>query len=811
MKKKDAVLFCIFLTMYTSVLAGIISGRLIDRSTKKSLEFVQVSVSTASDNKLVKGMITGANGEYSINDLPQGKYLLKTRFIGYSPIEIPIQIDSKHLDINLGNIEMTPVSHNLKEFEVTGQKSQVRFEIDRKVYNIEQNLTTAGSSASEILRNIPSVEIAADGNLLLRNNKNVIVWINGRPSGLNDDNRTQVLEQLPAETIDRIEVITNPSSKYSPEGSAGIINIVLKKVTQRGTSGSVSAGVDTNGGRNATVNFYYSTPKWNVNTNAGYRNDVRNMVFNSDRWTYNPGIDTVVRYSRDKVRIDGDGFFARTNAIWHASGKDQLTINGMITTSHRYVTERIGNQRFKGKNESMDYRYTDSPNDRNLYTIALDYTHVFDKKGHEIHTYVEQNWINAQAYTEIHQMDSLFNSLYFQWKDSEAKRNETTLQIDYTYPISKESKLELGYKGEFLTRETNELSYTGLTRNTGVNQHELDNFFEGSDNRNSLYVNYSGKIKKLTYQTGLRGEYNRLRNRSIIYDKTGSAIPIDFGHNYPGIYPSLFLDYQLPTDNTLQFNYTRRINRPKGRMNNPFRNVADSANIEFGNPDLKPEYSNAFELSHLKTWPEHTLSTMLYYRTTNNVIQTVNYVATVGKYDIKYITSMNITNAQAAGMEIMLKDRFFKTLDLTSTFNLYYNHLDAFEYVGNQYAATHSMGWSGRVIANVTFPDGFAGQISGGYQSRRNIAQGESLPVWGMDAGIRKTLLNRHLMINITVRDILNTRMYRDVTSGYNFCDYSEYKTNARSIGLVITYNFGNQSKKQDKTKSSDNPLNGDF
>jgi len=812
MRKRITTLVCFCLFLATCVFSGNISGRLIDSNTKMKVEFATVSIFNIADNKFIKGSASNQAGEFSIKELEQGKYLLKVSYMGYSAIELPLSIDAKHTSIDLGVVELTGTSQKLKQVEVVGQKSQVSFEIDRKVFNVDQNLSSAGASVTELLRNIPSVEVAADGSILLRNNKNVIIWINGRPSGLNEENQTQILEQMPAETIDRVEIISNPSSKYSPDGSAGIINIVLKKVTKSGKSGSFSIGGDTNKSRNATLNYYYSNPKWEISTNIGYRNDVKNMFFNSDRWSWNPLLpDTTARYSRDKVKMDGDGYFARGSATYHISPNDDISLNGMAATAHRYVSENIGNRKIKDGVETLDFRNSTSPSDRNTYNLSLEYTHKFAQKGHEIRAYMEQNLMTANSDLEINQMDSLYNSRYFQWSYSGASRHETNFQIDYTFPINKKSKIEVGYKGEYLWRDNTVKAESGMSMTVRTEQHELDNLFGGSDKRNSLYVSYSGKIKKLTYQAGLRAEYNIMKNHSVSYDKTGNDSTTVFNSNYPGLYPSIFLDYELPSNNRLQFNYTRRINRPKGRMTNPFMNVADSANVEYGNPNLTPEYSNSFELNHIRTWDDHMLSSLLYYRSTNDVIQWLNYVKTTGNYDVKYITPKNITNSQAAGLEFIVKNRLFKTLDLTSTFNLFYNYLDAFEYAGTSYASTESFGWSGRIIANVSLPAGFTWQVSCGYISRRNIPQGTTLPVWGIDTGLRKSFLNRKLLVNLTARDILNTRINKDITTGNNFYDFSINQFNARMVGVLVTYNFGKQTKKPDNTKNKEsNPLGGE-
>ena len=809
--------FCFFIILsviYANVFAGAIQGRIVDKFSRVPLEFAQLSLLQLSDKKLVTGTTTGLNGVFELKGVADGRYLLKCSFVGYQLVELPVVIDAKHADIKLGSIEMEETTTSLNELKVTGIKSQMKFELDKKVFNVDQNLAGSGSSATELLRNIPSVEVAADGNILLRNNKNVIIWINGRPAGLNEENRTQILEQLPAETIEKVEIISNPSAKYNPEGSAGVINIVLKKSAKTGTYGSVTAGIDTNPSKNLSANIFVVSPKWEFNVNAGYRNDVKNMFFNSDRKSWTPGsADTTFRYSRDEVVIDGGGFFARGSVLYHASKYDVIGLSLMGTTANRRVTEDINNRRIKTGIATLDYRYTDAAVVRNLFDGALDYTRTFEKPGHEIKAFAGINYNKADGDNEVIQKDSVKTPQYYQWSTSLSTRTETTLQLDYAYPLTDSVRLEAGFKGEYLKRSTNTLAEIGPDTEHRLPQYELNNLFDGVDNRNSVYINFSGKLKRINWQAGLRAEYNQQKNNSTTYNALGKDTLTVFDYNYPGLYPSVFIDYHLPADNQLQFNYTRRINRPKGRMINPFINMADSSNIEFGNPDLKPEFTNAIELSHIKTWDEHMLSTVLYYRTTENVIQWVNYVISNGNYDTKYITPENITNSKSAGIELMSKNRLFKMMDLTSTVNLFYNQLDGFEYGGTHYDATSNLAWSGRVIANLALPADIAVQVSGGYQSRRKIAQGETLPIWGIDAGIRKSFFDKRLTVNISARDIAKTRVSKDIARGYNFYDYSFYQFNASSIGVVLTYNFGKQTKKSNnKTNGNEpNPLGGDF
>jgi outer membrane receptor protein involved in Fe transport len=279
-----------------------------------------------------------------------------------------------------------------------------------------------------------------------------------------------------------------------------------------------------------------------------------------------------------------------------------------------------------------------------------------------------------------------------------------------------------------------------------------------------------------------------------------------FNKEYPGLYPSLFLNYSLPKNNEIQLNYTRRINRPHGRSMNPYRDISDPTNISYGNPSLRPEYSNSLELNHIKTWDSHTLSSSLFVRTTSDVIQQVNFFDN----NIKYSTSVNITNSKSAGLEFILKDRFLKVIDLTNTVNLYYSKLDPFDYVTTHYAGNESFGWTTRTMLNTGLPKGWMVQLTGGYQSRKQIAQGEVLPDWGVDAGIRKMFMNRKLSLNLMARDIFNSRESRIISNGVNFSDYTRTKMGGRMFGFILTYNFGNSGAQKKKPEVKRNGQNGD-
>ena len=811
MKTKRSLLLSLVLLLAIIAQAGSVTGKLVDSKTKAGLDYVNVVLFNATTNKMVKGASTASGGNFNFLNIPMGKYLLKATFVGYSQLELPIIIDAKRPELTLGSIALTENSHNLKEVKIEGQKSQMRFEIDRKVFNVDQNLAAAGASASEILKNIPSVQVDVEGNVSLRNDQNVTIWINGRPSGLSADNQAQILQQMPAESIERIEVITNPSSKFSPDGSAGIINIVLKKDRKAGYYGSVSVGGDTFKGINSAFNINYTSPKWDAYANVGFRKNEFKMWSDGNRNTWKPNGDTTNLVTDNNSKMGGYGVFSRAGVTYHADDKNDIGVSGMFMTSDRYNRSNVAYESHLNEVLNNQYsRYSDGDGNHGMFNMMLDYTHKFNQKGHEIRSTVEYNGMNFGNNSTMYQMDAVHNTItnpvLTQWINSDNKRREVEVQMDYTYPISENSKLEAGYKGEFNKRSSPtdaELHTLILSRRP---QYELNNEYNGRDNRNSLYITYSGKISKLSYQAGLRGEYNVMKNTAVNYDKYNNDSTTTFNKTYPGIYPSLFVNYTLGNGNELQLNYTRRINRPNGRAMNPYRNVSDSLNISYGNPNLTPEYSNSLELNHIKTWENHSLSSSIYYHNTSDVIQSVSYVEYINNKSVKFSTSQNITNSQAAGCEFILKDRFMKFIDVTSTLNMFYNQLDGFTYADTYYKGTESFAWNARMMVNMGLPGGLMGQLTGGYQSKRNIVQGESLPSWDMDAGLRKTFFNRKFIVNVMVRDLLNSRKNRVRTWGSNYNDYTVSQFGGRMFGINLTYNFGSQSlQKKKPTKQREN------
>ena len=780
---------------------GNIKGMVIDSKTKEGLQFVNVSIKTKTHASLLKGGITDQNGSFILGGLKEGTYIVSVSYIGYKAYEKEFAITSSNKNVNLKMISLAEDSHELKGVEVTGQKSQMKFEIDKKVFNVDQNIASAGGSASDVLSNIPSVEVNNDGDVSLRGNSNVTVWINGKASGLSADNRAQILEQMPAESIEKIEVITNPSAKYSPDGTAGIINIVLKQDRKAGYFGSVQTGADTKGGYNGSFNINYSSSKLDVYANAGYRHHERTGGGYTNRTntqgTETKDDDTYLNQISDQSG-DHSGLFLRGGVTYHYTPKDHFTLGG------------FGMFGDMNQNNTIDYlsnvpvsyyksnRLSNSDNSMNGGNIELGYKHDFTKDSYLDFTASYNKWgmDNTGLYNQTSFYTDKTTSSY-QRQLNNMNRHEWEFQLDYQNKINDNTKFEAGYKGNLGRENSPVKTYSGLNESSAVFDNSLYNRFIYNQDIHALYTTYSGRISKLGYQLGLRGEYSKVNTRSEDY--ANKSIP--FSTDYFSLFPSAFISYALPDNNEVQLNYTRRISRPWGGQLNSFKNITDSTNISFGNPELNPEYSNAFELNYIKNWENHMLSFSGYYRTTDDVIQSIRYL----DGNVMKTTYDNVAKSQSAGVELVGKDKLFKILDLTTTVNLFYYKLDGFSYlpegsttpvVGN---ASENFSWNARMIANVLLPQSISLQVTGGYNARQIVAQGTQKASYSLDAGLRKSFMNKKFSLSINARDILNSRIQHTLTSGTGFIQDSKSWRNGRQVGFTLTYNFGNMRAKNNK------------
>jgi len=804
--KKIVLSFVLFVLTAPLFAGGSIKGIIVDATDRSNLEYVNITLLKDSILKPVVMGVTDSKGAFMFPTTEDGNYTLKINFVGFTSVNKSITIAGN--TVNLGTIYLKENSKKLGEVEVVGQGSQMHFDIDKRVFSVDKNIAADGGSASDVLKNIPSVTVDNQGNVSLRKDGNVEVWINGKASGLTADNRAQVLQQMPAESIESIEIMTNPSAKYSPEGSAGIINIVMKQNRKAGYYGSISAGaIYPDGGKlgkNVGASINYSSSKFDAYVNLGYRNMSSVGGGKTDRYNY-IGTDTTLLSQNNSTNSSFSGLFIRGGFDYKPDNKNTYSISGFgmagdnnqSTFTHNVLANNLLSNAIVLRNYTQD---NSGSGTRPSLNLNFDYRHDFDKKGTFLTgtaSYSNHNRTGSQTYVQTDLVNMIPNSNITQLTDG--KNTEWDFKLDYTNKLTETSKLEAGWESTLSNLLSTTSGINNLTNSTFIPSYF--NTFNYNEQIHAAYLTFGNKINQFTYQLGLRGEILTKESTNITkvgitsIDTTQVISPKSFFH----IFPSFYLSYALPNDEEIQFNYSNRVNRPRGNQINPYKNFSDSTNISYGNPDLLPQYSASLELNYIKTWGAQTLSTSLYYRSTDNVIEAVHFLHN----GVMESTYLNIAKAQNTGLELISKNRLFNFLSLTSTLNLYYSTLDSATYV-NPYntliktsiPGQNNFSWSANIMANVMLSKTFSGQITAEYESPELIAQGTRNAQFAIDLGLRKTFFDRKLSVSLNVRDLLNSNKNNQTISGSGFYQNSSTYYHGRMFGLTVSYNFGNMKPK---------------
>ncbi|MBR6121179.1 MAG: TonB-dependent receptor [Prevotella sp.] len=801
----NRILFSLFLFLCGVVGAmaqGIVRGHVLDKQNDEAMQFVNIRVNDA-EGKLAGGSMTDVKGAFQITGLKDGQYTLQVSFVGYKPVTRRFQISTKQRRVHFNAIYISEDSHTLAEVQVKGQRSQMKLEVDRKTFTVDEVLAAAGGSVSDLLENIPSIEVTTDGEISLRGNSSVEVWINGKASGLTSDNRGEILQQIPAESIERIEVIDNPSAKYSPEGTAGIINIILKRDRRGGYYGSVQTGVNNQKGWNVGGNINYSSKWVDAYANLGMRRRRGNGGSMSEQ--HYPLQNTFQNSTADNSN-KGRAFFGRAGLTFHLSAADDLSLSGMILRgkpSQNDVSEYDYGVLSTGQVlKHMTRTATSLDGKHRMDNVELAYSHLFNEKGtHKFEASLSYDKWGRNSST-VYQNDTTYadgspKTWSRERRPMDMNNRSWEAKADYENQLSETFKIEAGYDGRFSHENTPQESQIW---NQLTNQYDDEAFFYNrfiyDMDVHALYFTGNVKLGRVGVMAGLRGEYWKVDTKSTDYYQN----EIPFKKDYFQLFPSLFLNYDLTETAQLQLNYTRRLRRPWGGQLNSFKNTRDASVIDFGNPELTPEYTNSFSLNFLKAWDAHTLSVGTYYRPTTDVIQRIRYQGTYNGQDVMYMTSLNVAKSQSAGIELIGKDKLWKILDLTTTINGYYYKLDGFEtFVEGQKVTGESdenFAWDARLLASVILPYNISVQATGNYRSRSVITQGYRKANGSLDLGLRKTFFNKMIAVALNWRDVFDTRHFENYTEGPTFWRHQRNWRDPR-INLQVTWNFGNMMPKK--------------
>ena len=800
---------------------GVVRGRVIDKQGEEAMQFVNVKLSAAANGKLIRGGMTDVKGHFNFSDIPDGQYVLEISFVGYKTVSRQVALSPQKRTVNFTTIYMAEDTHTLKEVQVTGQRSQMKLEVDRKTFTVDEMLAATGGSVADLLENIPSVEVTTDGEISLRGNSSVEVWINGKASGLTSDNRAEILQQIPAESIERIEVIDNPSAKFSPEGTAGIINIILKRDRRAGYYGSMRTGANIRGGWNVGSNINYSSKWIDAFANLGYRKR-KNEGSNMSDQRYRDAADapfSSYQYSEGDNNNNGGGLFARAGLTFHLTDKDDISLTGMTMQGNR-SSDNLTNYEY-GTYDALGNKMADrnlrrqtwGDGNNHMYNAELAYTRKFNESGtHKLDASVSFNKWNSDGSNEYLNdttyISSSLTSYSYQYRPMKINNRNWEAKLDYENQINENFKIEAGYNGRFSHENTPqsslEYSAQGQAQRLDPNDSRLneDDFFYNrfiyDINVHALYATANMKFGRLGVMAGLRGEYWKVDTESESKDMDAPNHPListPFQKDYFQLFPSLFLNYELTETSQLQLNYTRRLRRPWGGQLNSFKNTRDASMIEFGNPQLTPEYTNAFSLNYLKTWTAHTLSLSTYYRPTTDVMQRIRYQGIYNDQPVMYMTNLNVAKSQSAGAELILKDKLFRILDLTTTINAYYYKLDGFSTIVEGQTVTgqgdENFAWDARMMASVILPYNITLQGTGNFRSRSVITQGYRKANGSLDLGLRKSFLNKTFSLAVNWRDVFQTRRFENYTEGPTFWRHQK-NWRKPNFNVQVTWNFGN-------------------
>ena len=789
--------------------AATVKGHLLDGN---GAPVAYATVTLNNGAHMVAGVVTDLDGRFALLKVPAGRYTLCISMVGYLNITRTMVVKSEYQTLDLNTLVLQEDSKMLDAVEVVGQASQMRFDIDKKVFNVDQNLASAGASAADLLENIPAVQVDNDGNISLRNNSSVAVWINGKPSGLNVENRAQILEQIPASAIASVEIVTNPSAKYNPEGAAGIINIVLKKERKAGCYGTADAGLNYQWGGvpsgNAGVNFNYNSTKVDCYVNAGFRRYNRKGADSVSRLSFRAGTHrtdtlTLLEQQNDNNRR-GLGFFGRTGATVHLGRCDHIGLSAMLHHNNAQSREHISSQThfYQPVGDNAYTRVDNGKSQRLSYNLMLDYVHEFDSIGSELQ-------MSASFSQSLRRMTSLYdqqvqsgNALsYQQLQGGNNDMRYFEYQADYIKKIGGNTKIEAGASWRWQNRLDHSSTWIGHLENADSLVDYND--FDYAEYIAALYATCGHKFGSLGAQAGLRSEYTHtnVSTRDAMTDPF-----VKSRRAYWQLYPTIYLSYAFPHHHELQLNYTRRVNRPRGRQLSAFRNVSDSTDISYGNPNLMPEFANALEMNYIKTWENHAISASLYYRFTTDIIQRVRFQS-ASNPNVMENTYENIAKSQVMGLEFAAKSRPTSWLNLTANINMFYQDVEPVYYKKMLLQERQqSFSWDVRLMGNFLFTKTFSGQWTGSYVAPRVIAQGRSKSMYAMGIGLRKSFLDRRLNLNVSIHDLLHSFGRKSQTWSDTFYQNFAYLADGPVFRLSISYNFGNRTTRQQTRRRQATP-----
>ncbi len=783
-----------------------VSGSVLDFDNNKGLAFAAVSFLNSKDSTLITGGICDGSGNFSIEKVKVGTYTLLIEYIGYQatlinkikvsqpkkePNEVAYSSAKSIEPINIGDFRIKKSIEELEEIELIEEKAMVVQGIDRKVYNVGQDITNSGGSAIELMEKLPSVQVDIDGNLSLRGSNQVRLFVDGKPSMLSS---SELLETLPSSMIESIELITNPSAKYSPEGMAGIINVVLKKNNKAGFNGTVSASVGSPTRTNFTTLLNRRTKKLNIFGSYGYMDRITRFKSESENHTYFDA-DTFDLFQEKSGRQLRNSHTFKAGLDYTPNETTSFSLQGNYSPSQRSKKDTINYLEINSLDSLTYDRFSDSETAQDNWNIDFS-----GKKNWQSGLLLDfsinqsQNIKNKSSlFTQVNlnRLNPVIETIpLFEQISSDRINRQFEAKLDFSYGNEDDGKFEWGFSSRTRTIDQDLFSELDSTTLGWVDNSNLENQFFYKDDVYSAFATYAKSFGLIALQAGLRAEdvytVSELKNDSSEYN-----------YDYFELYPSCYLTYNLDESETIQASYSRRVNRPSFYALNPFPEYSDPFNLRMGNPYLKPEFINSFEIAYQKFSKGTTISASVYAKDLNNMQR--RFIA-VDSNSVSTVTYQNLNGSLDLGIELMWSKQVSKAFNFMLSTNIYHSQMDASNLTTEFDESTFSM-WSNFNMAYKR--NGHKLQLSGWISPGTSVGQGTMETMLSTDLAYSRPVLSEKGRLTLKISDLFNTRRFGIDTNGANFDKSFFYKRQTQTINLSLSYNFGDQSNNKQRRGGS--------
>ncbi len=829
-QKTIPILLYFFYLSYSSI-AQSIKGQIVDSQTNSPVEYATISIASQSDSSQILGALADEKGNFTIEKVKPGKYIMKVSFIGYKNYRTDaLNITANTPVFNIGKVKITNSSKVLEDVKVMGERDQMQFSIDKKVFEVDKNPVVAGGSASDVLKQIPSVTVDTDGNINVRGTGNITIWVNGKPFA-NAGTPQQVLDQLPASSIERVELITNPSARYDADGMGGIINIILKKNRADGMNGQVSSGFGTRDKYNESANNNYGDNKYDYNAINKYNGNASlNWKFGKWNFTSNYGYRYGQRWqshntTRDNYFATDSNFQKQTSAAELYSHNHLLNLGAEYSIDAKNTVDaRItGGYNQNVEPERLTYIFQNSAKidtqlrvrQVNKYEYAynidanLGYRKTFNTPGREFSASASASWSINYGNTGFNQISNfplspILNPAFPSISGTEPNNvNKIAVaQIDYVAPFGEKTRFEMGAKVTYRNFD-NDLLFDSLSNLNGNTEKDniKSNRFVYIDDVNAVYGIWNQVFPRgFSVQAGLRGEQTIRSVEQVTLQTKNETSFIDF-------FPTLHIAKKLENEQELKASYSRRINRPNPGNLNPFPSYNNPVDLVVGNPFLKPEYINSFELGYAKNWTKHSFIATGYFREIEGATQRIRTVFGDGTSVTEF---SNVGFARNTGIELIAKNELFKWWNITSNINGFYIQVNAGSSNNANNINRESFTGNGRFTSNFKIWKGADLQVTGYYMLPIAIAQGSFYGMNGIDVGFKKDIIPQKAFVTINISDVFNTRQFNASQNSDNFSTDIRRKRETRVMTVNFTYKFGNESLNGKKGSKRSNQNNSD-